>query len=90
VINEIIYRTQFKKDFKRVIKQGKKPEELEAIFNILVDGKPIPPKHKDHPLTGDYNGYQELHIKPDWLLIYKIEGETLILVRTGSHPELFG
>lgn len=90
MINEIIRKTQFKKDFKRIIKQGKNLEELEAILAILVEGHPIPEKNRDHPIIAEYEGYRELHIKPDWLLIYKIEGDTLTLARTGSHSELFG
>lgn len=90
MINEILRKNQFKKDVKRIIKQGKNLEELENILSILIEDEAIPDRHKDHPLTGDYNEFRELHIKPDWLLIYKIEGEKLILVRTGSHTELFG
>ncbi len=90
MINEIIRKTQFKKDFKRIIKQGKNLEELEAILTILVEGRPIPEKYRNHPIIAEYEGYHELHIKPDWLLVYKIEGDTLTLARTGSHSELFG
>jgi len=57
---------------------------------MLIEGKSVPEKHLDHPLIAEYNGYRELHIKPDWLLVYKIEGDTLTLARTGSHSELFG
>lgn len=90
MINEILRKNQFKKDVKRIIKQGKNLKELENILSLLIEGETIPDRYKDHSLTGDYNEFRELHIKPDWLLIYKIEGETLTLVRTGSHPELFG
>lgn len=90
MINEILRKNQFKKDVKRIIKQGKNLEELENILSMLIEGETISGKYKDHPLTGDYNEFRELHIKPDWLLVYKIEGEILILVRTGSHAELFG
>jgi mRNA interferase YafQ len=90
VINEIIRKTQFKKDFKRIIKQGKNILELEAILTILIEGEPVPEKYQDHQLIAEYNGYRELHIKPDWLLVYKIEDDALTLARTGSHSELFG
>ena len=90
MINEIIRKTQFKKDFKRIIKQGKNILELEAILTILIEGGPVPEKYQDHPLIAEYNGYRELHIKPDWLLVYKIDGDALTLARTGSHSELFG
>lgn len=90
MINEIIRKTQFKKDFKRLIKQGKNLKDLEQILSILIEEKPVPEKHLDHPLIAEYNGYRELHIKPDWLLIYKIDDDALTLARTGSHSELFG
>ena len=90
MINEIIRKTQFKKDFKRIIKQGKNILELEAILTILIEGEPVPEKYQDHQLIAEYNGYRELHIKPDWLLVYKIEDDALTLARTVSHSELFG
>ena len=64
--------------------------ELEAILTILIEGEPVPEKYQDHQLIAEYNGYRELHIKPDWLLVYKIEDDALTLARTGSHSELFG
>ena len=90
MINGIIRKTQFKKDFKRIIKQGKNPKDLETVLYVVIEGMPVPEKYQDHPLIAEYNGYRELHIKPDWLLVYKIEGDTLTLARTGSHSELFG
>jgi len=90
VINEILRKNQFKKDVKRIIKQGKNLNDLENVLSMLIEGETVPDRYKDHSLTGDYNEFRELHLKPDWLLVYKIEGKTLILVRTGPHPELFG
>jgi mRNA interferase YafQ len=90
VIKEIFRKSQFKKDFKRILKQDKKPDEFKEVLRILVSEKEIPEKYKDHQLTGNWKEFRELHIQPDWLLIYKIEGETLTLIRTGSHSELFG
>jgi len=89
-MNSILRKSQFKRDFKRVMKQGKDPSELEAVLLLLLAEADLPERLCDHPLHGDYDGYRELHIKPDWLLIYKTEDETLVLVRTGSHAELFG
>lgn len=89
-MNSILRKSQFKRDFKRVMKQGKDPCELEAILLLLLAGTALPERLYDHPLHGDYDGYRELHIKSDWLLIYKAEDETLVLVRIGSHAELFG
>ena len=89
-MNNIIRKSQFKRDFKRLAKQGKDHRELEAVLLLLLAEDPLPARLNDHPLHGNYDGYRELHVKPDWLLIYKIEDETLVLARTGSHAELFG
>lgn len=89
---EIRYRKQFKKDYKRALKQpGHTPEKFQAVLDFLAEEKPLPEKYRDHELSGDYRGFRECHILPDWLLIYKIEKEilTLTLTRTGSHSELF-
>ncbi len=84
--------TQFKKDFKLAIKRGLEIELLEEVITLLAMGEPLPDKHKDHALTGNWVGHRECHILPDWLLIYRIEGEVLVLTlaRTGSHSDLFG
>ena len=83
--------TKFKKDYKRVRKQGRPMEEMKAVVDLLADGKPLPDKYDDHDLTGNWIGYRECHIRPDWLLIYKCMDDVLILslTRTGSHDELF-
>ena len=84
--------TQYRKDRRRVIKQGLPIQLLDDVLQTLVEEKPLTPKHNDHALTGDYAGQRECHIKPDWLLIYAIDKGKLILTatRTGSHSELFG
>ena len=87
-----IQRTsQFKKDFKLAEKQGLDITELEKVVNILAGGATLPLEYRDHELKGDYSGYRECHIEPDWLLIYKIYEDVLVLslVRTGSHSRLF-
>ena len=88
---EIRYSTKFKKDYKTIIKRGYNPQFLQDFLEILCNEQSLPPKFKDHNLSGNYEGYRECHITPDWLLIYKIEQETLtlILTRTGSHSDLF-
>ena len=65
---------------------------LDAVVAILANGKPLPPKYNDHPLKGDHKGSRECHITPDWLLVYRIEVNVLILLlqETGSHSDLFG
>lgn len=89
---DVFFSARFKKDYKRAKKQGKDVELLLDIVDLLAEELPLDPKHRDHPLSGDYFGYRECHILPDWLLIYKVDGRNLILTltRTGSHSELFG
>ena len=81
---------QFKKDYKRARKQGKDLGDLRSVVEMLAERKPLPAKHRDHNLSGRWNKHRECHITPDWLLIYRIEGDDLILERAGSHSELFG
>lgn len=84
--------TQFKKDFKLAMKRSMKIELLEEVIAMLAMGKTLSDKHKDHALTGNWVGHRECHILPDWLLIYRIEDEVLVLTlaRTGTHSDLFG
>lgn len=84
--------TQFKKDFKLAMKRSMKIELLEEVIAMLAMGETLPDKHKDHTLTGNWVGHRECHILPDWLLIYRIEDEVLVLTlaRTGTHSDLFG
>lgn len=88
----IRYETTFKKDFKRVVRRGYDIRLLEKVIGILTDGDTLPEKYRDHALTGAYADCRECHITPDWLLIYKIADNALILylTRTGSHSDLFG
>lgn len=88
---EIERTPTFKKDFKLAQKQGLDLNKLKEIIILLANGEPLPPKNKDHQLKGNYKGHRECHIEPDWLLIYKIQDDMLILslVRTGSHSKLF-
>ena len=84
--------TQFKKDFKLAMKRSMIIELLEEVIAMLAMGETLPDKHKDHALTGNWVGHRECHILPDWLLIYRIEDEVLVLTlaRTGTHSDLFG
>lgn len=89
---KIRFQKQFKKDYKRALRHsGNTEEQFKTVLDYLVRQEPLPLKYRDHPLTGDYSGFRECHIRPDWLLIYKIEEEilTLTLTHTGSHSELF-
>lgn len=89
---ELKFTAKFKKDYKRIKKQGKDIAKLESTLETLVYGKSLPEAMRDHSLGGTYRGHRECHIEPDWLLIYRIDEEGLVLVatRTGSHSELFG
>lgn len=83
--------TQFKKDYKLAMKRGLKIKLLEDIVAALAMGFPLPDKNKDHALTGSWIGHRECHILPDWLLIYRIENDALVLTltRTGTYSDLF-
>lgn len=83
--------TKFQKDLKKVKKRGYDISLLTEIIKMLAAGEPLPEKHRDHLLAGDYIGCRECHITPDWLLIYEIANDELILylTRTGSHSDLF-
>ncbi|MFZ5952988.1 MAG: type II toxin-antitoxin system YafQ family toxin [Candidatus Rifleibacteriota bacterium] len=80
---------RFKKDLKRMTDQGKSYEKLRAMVEILLNRQPLDSKYSDHPLVGNWKGRRELHVEADWLLIYKIEDDVLILERTGTHSHLF-
>ena len=90
---DVRYSTQFKKDFKLAVKRGFDVGELQKVISILVSEQPLPEKYRDHALTNskEYINVRECHIQPDWLLIYKIYKDSLILklIRTGSHSDLF-
>ena len=81
----------FKKDLKRIERRGYNLDLLRTTVSFLAEQKTLPEKYKDHRLTGDYTGYRECHITPDWLLVYRIDLDQLILVltRTGTHSDLF-
>ena len=83
------YTTQFKKDFKLYIKRGYNMQQIKSIMKLLESGKRLPEKNKDHNLTGNYVNYRECHIQSDWLLIYQLFDNDIILIRTGTHSDLF-
>ena len=80
---------QFTRDVKRMVKRGKDLVKLKSIVSILVEGLPLEPKHRDHPLTGNWRKRRDCHVEPDWILIYSTDDEILRLERTGSHNDLF-
>lgn len=83
------FTTQFQKDVKRVKKRGKDTAKLKQIMTQLIDEEILEAKYQDHALIGNYKGRRECHIEPDWLLIYKLDGQEIIFERTGSHADLF-
>ena len=84
--------TQFKRDYKLAMKRRLEIQLLDEIIAALAMGETLPEKNKDHALTGNWSGHRECHILPDWLLIYRIEDDVLVLTlsRTGTHSDLFG
>jgi mRNA interferase YafQ len=82
--------TAYKKDYKRIASRGYRLTKLLTIVNKLREGIPLSPIDDDHALKGPWEAHRSCHIQGDWCLIYKDEGETLVLVRTGTHSDLFG
>lgn len=83
--------TAFRKGLKRMLKRGVDRTKLSAVVRILARGEALPPQYHDHALTGDLEGLRDCHIEPDWLLLYRIEDDVLVLTltRTGTHADLF-
>ncbi|MBO4512670.1 MAG: type II toxin-antitoxin system YafQ family toxin [Victivallales bacterium] len=88
---EVKFTSQFKKDYKLAIKRGRDISILEKIIEMLADGQTLPEEYNDHQLIGNFKGCRECHIAPDWLLIYKLFEDVLVLElsRTGTHSDLF-
>ena len=84
------YSTRFKKDFKACVKRHWNMELLQQVIDTLKIPDELPQKNLDHNLTGNHSGRRECHIAPDWMLIYKQDGNELLLYRTGTHADLFG
>lgn len=87
---DVRYSSKFKRDFKTCSKRQYKMELLQQVVDILRIPDTLPLKNSDHSLSGNYTGYRECHITPDWLLIYRQDGNELLLYRTGTHADLFG
>lgn len=80
---------RFEKDIKKSEKRGEDLKKLKSVLEILASNKTLPPKFRDHKLVGNYTGFRDCHIEPDWLLVYKIEEEVLYLTCLGAHADLF-
>lgn len=88
---EIITKTRFEKDIKILKKRGKDFSKLEKVLSLIISGDRLEDKYKNHPLVGNWQPCWELHLEPDWLLIYYLDKDfnTLTLFRTGTHSDLF-
>lgn len=89
---KIVYTNRMKKDAKLMKKRGKDMNKLVTVLSLLASGNPLHAQYKDHQLSGNLHDFRECHIEPDWLLLYQIYANTLILsaTATGSHADLFG
>lgn len=81
--------SQFKRDVKRLQKRAKDMAKLRQLLGLLIEQKPLPDAYQDHALRGNWKGYRDAHIEPDWLLLYRVVGDELQLARMGSHADLF-
>jgi len=82
--------SQFKKDVERMKKRGKDLSKLKEILEKIISGQQLEAKYRDHVLVGQYKGTRECHIESDWLLIYELAQSEVVLIRTGTHVDLFG
>jgi mRNA interferase YafQ len=88
---DIVYSARYRRDYKLIKKRGYNISLLDTVIELLEAGEVLPEKYQDHALKGEYIGNRECHITPDWLLIYKVDNDCLVLImtRTGSHSDLF-
>ena len=86
---ELVPSSRFRKDVKRSQKRGKDMVKLKTVVTLLAEQQDLPLEYRDHALRGDWVGFRDLHIEPDWLLLYRIAGNEVQLARTGTHSDLF-
>ncbi len=86
----VVTTKEFERDAKRLGKRGRDMTKLRAVVDALRERRPLDPPRRDHALTGDWKGFRDCHIEPDWLLIYRLEDDAVYLTRTGTHSDLFG
>jgi mRNA interferase YafQ len=82
--------SQFRKDVRRMKKRGKDLSRLKEVLEKIISGQQLEAKYSDHVLVGQHKGTRECHIEPDWLLIYELAQSEVVLIRTGTHEDLFG
>jgi mRNA interferase YafQ len=85
----IFQTSQFKKDFKWIKKRGKDLSKLKEVVSAIANSEVLEERQRDHALSGNWTGSRDCHIEPDWILIYRVDGDYLFLERTGSHSDLF-
>ena len=83
------YATQFERNLRLMQRRGKDTEKLKQLLVALINEEPLAERHRDHPLRGNFRNRRECHVEPDWLLIYKLNGDDIIFERTGTHADLF-
>lgn len=86
---ELVLKKRCKREIELAKRRGKKLDKLWVLVELLLEQSPLPPRYRNHKLVGDWVGYWECHIEPDWLLVYKVDGADLILAATGTHSDLF-
>ncbi|MDR3331713.1 MAG: type II toxin-antitoxin system YafQ family toxin [Synergistaceae bacterium] len=86
---DLSYSGKFKKDSKRAVLRGRNILKLIPPVIMLLNSEPLPPRYRDHPLGGDWEGYRDFHIEDDWIVIYRIDDDCLVMERTGTHVDLF-
>jgi len=84
-----VYPTQFKRDLKKLQQRGYDMQKLKVVITLLLQEEPLPQQYRDHALKGVWKHHRDLHVAPDWLLIYKIVGSDCIFSRTGTHADIF-
>jgi mRNA interferase YafQ len=89
-MRRIEFSSAFKRDYRRMVKRGAAPPKLNAVLDLLMNGRPLPTRNRPHVLSGEWKGFWECHIEPDWLLIYDLDDPGILaLHRTGTHSDLF-
>jgi len=90
-MREPIYHGKFKRDLKKAKQRGYDMEKMREVIRLLVTDAPLPDRYRDHAMKGDWVTYRNVHVAPDWILLYKKVGDdSIIFARTGTHSDLFG
>ena len=84
-----VFTTRFRREIARIVARGKSEAKFELLAAALLNGEHLALSHRDHPLKGNWIGWRDCHIEPDWVLIYKATGTEVIFARTGTHSDLF-